>query len=279
MAQENFNSVENISVPHNISLWFRQDWTGDWKEFGDCTVDGVDLAPEFADHQSYRNGVRALRKRIMTGRGGTLSVTLHEPNIVNLQRALYGGTISTPAAASQPTWYDAQRVQIEYKTNAAAGNKGIDFAKFEAAAVWGQLDDDTPVEGGGSNELFAIDVFASTDYAEASQYAQTTSDEIDADGFFEFATAPAVGTWVYVRYAWKATTMPRTEMFGVTVIEGAAQLQARNTTGGAEQLWHFNSVNVASHGAIAYPSDAVQSVPLQLSLMEKDGSFGYCYAK
>ena len=278
MAQENFNSTENINVPHNISLWFQKDWDGDFIEFGDCVVDGVDLAPEFAEHQSYRNGVRALRKRIMTGRGGGVSVTLFEPNILNLQRALYGGDISKPDPADQPTWYDAAKVQIE--DNAAGSEVGIDFTKFEDSAVIAQLDN----EGAASddNEILAIEVYAATDWEEGGVDPINNSlDELTTDGFLTIDTPGSLvaGNWRYVRYAWLATEMARTELFSKTVVEGAAQLQARNTQGGAEQLWHFNSVNVPSNGAIPFPTDAVQSVPLTLSLMEKDGSFGYVYVK
>ena len=78
MAQEAFNSANNINIAHNVSMWFQRDFVGDFVELGDLLVDGVTLAPEFADFRSYRNGINALRKRLLTSRTASMTATLNE---------------------------------------------------------------------------------------------------------------------------------------------------------------------------------------------------------
>ncbi len=91
MAQEPLNSPENINLPHGVSAWFQRDFVGAFVEVGDMVVDSFSPTPEFLEHFSYRDGLRALRKRLLTQKSATMGLTLNEPSILNLQRVLFGG--------------------------------------------------------------------------------------------------------------------------------------------------------------------------------------------
>lgn len=265
MAQLTLNNPDNINVPSNVSVWFDKDWAGTWLELGDCIVDGVDLAPEFAEHRSYRNGVNALRKRILTAKAASVSLTLSEPNLLNLHRAVYGGAIET-SGFTKPTIREGRMMQ-------AIDAGGSDFY-FDIAAEDSNAYDEGLV-------LADFEFYAAADYQEATDLAES-GDSYDSQGryFVESASVTNETDWFYVKYSWQPTAaVHRTELFGVSVVEGACQIQARNVAGGADQYWYFNSVNLAPNGAIPTPLDAVQTVPLTLTLQERGGSFGYVYAE
>ena len=75
MAQEPLNSPENINLPHGVSGWFQRDFTGSFIEVGDMVVDSFSPTPEFLEHFSYRDGIRALRKRLLTQKSATMGIT------------------------------------------------------------------------------------------------------------------------------------------------------------------------------------------------------------
>lgn len=261
MAQELFNSPNNINIAHNVSMWFQRDFSGDFSELGDLIVDGVSLAPEFAEFRSYRNGINALRKRLLTNRSASITATLNEPNIRNLERVLFG---STPVTGQSTTAYEGKHLTVQedgtslYVDLADAGESDFDAITVKAVHA-------------------AADVLEATNLLPADV-------TLDTDGFARFSatdTGLAAGDIVYVRYEISVGSLFSTEIFGASnaTVEGAAQLQARNLQGGVVQIWELASVNLAPNGDLTYPLDAIQTVPVILSLQERSGTFGKVYTK
>ena len=266
MSQLTLNNPDNLNVPSAVSVWFDKDWAGTWVELGDCVVDGVDLAPEFAEHRSYRNGINALRKRILTAKAGTINITLNEPNLLNLQRGVYGGTIET-SGVTAPTIREGRMMQLT-DGGSGAGSHYFDIDTEDTNAV-ASITDETSFE-----------IFAAADYLEATDLTQSDDVWDGSNGQMTpgAASFTSLTAWFYVKYTWAAGTSNRTEIFGVSFIEGACQLQARNFEGGSDQIWYLNSVNLAPNGTIPTPLDAIQTIPITLSLQSRNGGFGYIYS-
>jgi len=261
MAQEVFNSTNNINLPHNVSMWFQKDFTGTYSELGDLVVDGVNLAPEFADFRSYRNGINALRKRLLTNRAATITASLNEPNALNMERVLFGGATST---GQTQTAYEGKHLTVKVIDG------GVDLGVLMADA--GETD---------FGAITVTGVYAATDVLETTNLIPGNLLP-NTDGGVDLSdTDFTAGDIVYVRYEIALTALYSTEIFGATnaTIEGAAQFQARNLQGGVVQIWDLASVNLAPNGDLTYPVDAVQTIPILLSLQERSGTFGTLYTK
>lgn len=264
MAQEAPNSSANINLAHDVSIWFRKDWTGEYYELGDCVVDGISLTPEFTEFRSYRNGIYALRKKLLTNREASVSATLNEPNIRNLQRVIYGGAVASGQSA---TIYDGKHLEI--KTD--AGGQYVDLADA------GETD---------FGNITVVSIYEATDVMETTDLLESNVSP-DTDGhayipnFTDFSDTAAVGDTVYVRYEVTVSSMRSSEIFGASqaTIEGAAQLQARNLQGGVQQIWSLASVTLSPNGDLTYAVDTPQSVPILMSLQERSGTFGTLYTK
>ncbi len=262
MAQQAFNSTENINIAHNVSMWFQRDFVGTFIEMGDLLVDGVNLAPEFNDFRSYRNGINALRKKLLTSRAASITATLNEPNIVNLERVLFG---SVPVSGDAVTAFEGKHLTVKAGTG---GLVVVDLADagesdFSAITVKSIYDADDVLE---ATNLIAGDILPDTDGLVA---------------FDETDTGLNIGDIVYVRYEIAVTTLFSTEIYGAdtTAIEGACRLQARNLSGGVVQIWELASVSLAPNGDLTYPLDAIQTVPITATLQERSGTFGKVYTK
>lgn len=261
MAQKILNSSDNINQPHNVSIWFQRDYTGLYLDLGDLVVDGVSLTPEFAEFRSYRNGINALRKKFLTNRAAQITATLNEPNIQNFERVVFG---TTPTSGDSVTVYEGKHLEVqsdgtgEYIDLADAGE-----SDFSACTVKG--------------------IYETTDILLASNLISSDL-TADTDGKVYFDATDigvAVGDTVYVRYEVAYTGMYSTTIYGAenTTVEGAARLQARNLQGGVVQIWELASVNLAPNGDLSYPVDAVQTVPILMTLQERSGTFGKVYTK
>lgn len=260
MAQEILNSSNNINIAHNVSLWFQRDFAGNYTEFGDLVVEGVALAPEFADHRSYRNGINALRKRLLTSRAASITATLAEPNIKNLERVLFG---TVPASGESVTAFETKHLTVK---DIGGGVLGIDMVDA------------------GETDFANISVTRVYDSADVLEQEEHLGGAVqpDTDGHVALGgTDIALGDLVAVSYTITVEDLFSTEIFGATnaTVEGAARLQARNLQGGVVQLWELASVNVAPNGDMTYPLDAVQTVPVLMSLQERAGTFGKVYTK
>lgn len=258
MSQEVLNSSENINIPHGISLWFQEDFSGNYLELGDCLINEVTPIAEFAEFRSYRNGRNVMRKRLLTTTGGTISAVLNEPNIVNLQRVVYGGTVES---AQSVTAYEGRHLTVREDTDGLYVDLSEDASESDVTSI--------SVSG----------IYLTTDVLEASAITPTSATP-DASGKVHFVyTDLAAGDTVYVKYSIPYTSMYSTELFGATesTIEGSCRFQARNMKGGIVQIWDLASVVLSPNGGLSYPLDAVQTVPLLLSLQERSGTYGKLY--
>lgn len=261
MTQEVFNSADNIQVPHNISVWFQKDWTGNYIELGDCLVNSVSVSPEYQEFRSYRNGINALRKRVLSARNGSVSLTLNEPNIVNLQRFVLGGTIST---GQTTTVYDAQHLEVDsdgtgvFIDLADAGE--TDFGSITVTALYAQTDVQE------TTNLISANILPDTDGKVRFDATDTGIDD---------------GDTVYVKYTVAMTSLYKSEIMGSTnsVIEGRIQIQARNPKGGVVQIWELSGANISASGDLSYGLTDMQNIPLSISMQEHGGTLGYVYAK
>ena len=113
MSQEPLNSPANINLAQGVIAWFQRDYAGDRIEFGDFVFESFTPAPEFLNHFSYRDGLRAQRKRLLTQKAATMAFTLNEPSILNLQRVTLGGDISD---GNSQTLFEARQAALQTDT-------------------------------------------------------------------------------------------------------------------------------------------------------------------
>ncbi len=265
MAQEPLNSPENINLPHGVSGWFQQDFTGSFVEVGDMIVDSFSPTPEFLEHFSYRDGIRALRKRLLTQKSATMGLTLNEPSIINLQRILFGGPITRDNAF---TLHEGRQAVLAIGTDdelyidVATMDTKVTVANVVITDVY-ELSDPTEefgmaVQGGGVPDV--------NNRVEIQNTTETTA---------------VSGDTVYVKYTIAETSFFKTELYGSadTKIEGAFELNLRNQSGGIIQVYDLSSVQISSNGDIALPIDGIQTLPMLLTLQERLGTFGDIYAK
>lgn len=260
MAQEVLNSSNNINIPDTVSMWFQENFTGNFRELGDLIVDGISLTPEFLDFRSYRNGLNAIRKRLLTAKNATMTLTLNEPNIENLKRVTFGGAI---ASGDSITVFEGRHLTV----GRDATNEYIDLTDA------GETD---------LGNITVTDIYAISDVTEATNLISANGTP-DTDGKFYFDGTDAgagEGTVVLVKYQIAATGLHSTEIYGsaTATIQGAARMQARNTQGGVFQVWDLASVTLAPNGDMPFPLDAIQTIPLTATLEERSGTFGKVYA-
>lgn len=279
MAQEALNSSNNINIANTISLWFNKDWAVDtqtvgspgsnaWVEFGDLFIDGVSINPDFAEHRSYRNGRNSLRKRLLVVQNCAVSATLNEPNITNLHRVLYGGTINE---SDTVTVYEGRHLELK-------GTEDEDQF-FDLRTDAGERDLD-----GEGDDYQVTGIYAASDATESTNLLSRNVD-VNTDGKAHIAgsaetdVALAVGTTFYVKYQYSKSGLKSTEIYGAneSTIEGEAKLQARNVKGGTVQIWEFASAQLSPNGDLGYPLDGIQQVPILLTLQERSGTWGKIY--
>jgi hypothetical protein len=259
MVQEVLNSTNNINIPDTVSMWFQQDFTGAYTELGDILIDGISLTPEFLDFRSYRNGLNAIRKRLLTATNAEMTMTLHEPNIVNLQRVIYGGAVASGESISA---FEGRHLTVQRD-------------------VTGEYIDFTDAGEANFGDITVTGMYLATDVLEATNLLLANG-TLDTDGLFRFDGTDAgagEGTIVYVRYTVDYASMFSSEIYGSTAatIEGAARMQARNEQGGVQQIWDLASVTLAPNGDMPFPLDAIQTIPMTATLQERSGTFGKVY--
>ena len=280
MSMQVLNSTENIGIAHAVSAWFQPAWTGYFFELGDLEASGVTLNPEFVEHMSVRTGIRASAKKILTKRSASINLKLNEPNILNLQRILYGGEIKLPGdvdSLDTITVYDGRLMQLS-----------IDFEANNKTLI-----DFNTVSEGVQCAFTAITVTAVYKLTDAAFTTNLLEDdspkavsgagvcELGTDAEFLTTAGCVDGEIVYVKYQFDLDNMFSTQIFGASNanIAGEAQLQVRNTNGGVVQIWNFASVQLSPNGEIGFPTDAVQSIPITMTLFERAGTFGRVYTK
>lgn len=259
MSQEILNSEDNIAIAHGVSFWFQRDHLGSYRELGDLVLDGITLSPDFFEFRSYRFGINALRKRLLTGKNASMTLTLNEPNILNLQRAVFGGSISTLQATTQlegrifTVQLDGNGTYIDFD---AIGETG-----FGAITVVDMFNVTDPTY---STSLLTVDLTLNTD---GKAYFDQTDAGVES------------GDEVYVQYEKSRTGLFKTEIFGsdTASIEGAAKLQILNPQGGIAQIWDIASVSLSPNGDMSAALDSIQTIPMTATLQERSGTFGNIY--
>lgn len=261
MSQEILNNEDNISIAHGVSFWFQQDFTGSFRELGDLVVDGVTLGPEFSDFRSYRFGINALRKRLLTQKNASMTLTLNEPNILNLKRALFGGEVSSNEANTQLEG----RV---FSVREDVGGTYIDLQNDAGESAFG--------------DIMVVEIFAVTDVLYSTNLISADiSPDTEGKVYFDASdTGLNVDDQVYAQYEKALTGLFKTEIFGSesASVDGAAKFQVLNPQGGVMQIWDIASVSLAPNGDLPYPLDSVQTIPLLATLQERSGTFGHVYA-
>lgn len=258
MSQEVLNSSNNINIAHGISVWFQQDFSGSFLELGDCLIGDVTPIAEFAEFRSYRNGRNVMRKRLLTTTGATIAATLHEPNIKNFQRVLYGGT---PESGQSVTVYEGRHLTVRSGTDGLYVDLNEDASETDYTSI--------TVSG----------IYLTSDVLEANPITPTNTTP-DANGHVWFVyTDLSEGDTVYVKYTVPYASTYSSEIFGAndTTIEGAARIQVRCMKGGIAQIWDLASVALSPNGGLSYPMDAVQTIPIQLTMQERGGTYGKIY--
>lgn len=263
MAQEPLNSPNNTNLPHGVSLWFRRDFAGTRREFGSIVVDGVTINPEFLDHLSYRNGIRSLRTRLLTQKAGSITFSVEEPSILNLQRVFFGGDITQ---GETEVLFEGRQVALKEDSNGLY----IDFAEMDPDAtpanstVIGVFELTDPLEE------FGLSISNAVPDAQNKVYVVNTTE-----------TVAVVGDTVYVKYEISETGLYKTQLYGSdkTKVEGDAQLQARNQDGGIMMIWDFASLSLSPNGEMPLAADAIQTIPVLGTLQERGGTFGNILTK
>ena len=261
MAQKLLTNSDNIFVPNGISCWFKKDWTGNYVDLGDLEEVSVTLDPTFDDVYSTRFGLPTLRARRVVQKNGTISFTLREPNVENLNRVLYGGTVTYNQSV---TVYETAVLDI-------AGPDSVGYY-----VDWSNAEDSAADVTSVVAAYFSDDI----DKSDALTTVETTPDSVDNKLHFETPTRGfSTGDEIVIYYTVSTSGLSKFEIFGATdtKIEGAALFQARCLDGGIPQLWELVSVSLSPNGDLTYPLDGHQTVPLQARLQERNGTFGYIY--
>lgn len=265
MANEPLNSPENVNLPHGVQLWFQENFDGPYVEFGDLLIDEINVSPEFLEHFSYHDGLRAKRKQLVTQRTASLTATLFEPSILNLQRMLFGGTISKN---NSKIMYESRQVELQQDTGAGLY---IDIASMDPKATVA--------------DVVVLGIFELNDPREERSLHISNGGVPDSNSRVSVSNGTdndaEVGDTVYCKYTIDVDGLYKTELFGAdeATIEGAAQLHSRNQSGGIMQLWDIASLAISPNGGIPFPIDAIQTLPLLGSFQERGGTFGSIFTK
>lgn len=237
------SNLGNVAIPHGISFFFKRSGATDWLDFGDIADVSITPVAEFLEHQSNRKGINAVVKRILTNRSLTLDMTLNEINIENMRLALYAGAHATDS------------INILETATLTSSNDTLTLTE--------DADDVLVVvsEDGGTSYTFSH-----------------TGPSASITGL----TPASDGETLHVTYEVAFDEGDPTvsiELLDTTTIEGMGRFQIRNNKGGFAQIFEFDDVQIAPNGAIPTPADAIQNLPLTITVQELNGKFGRVYFK
>lgn len=260
MSVKVLTNADNINIANTISAWFQQDYTGDYVELGDIEECGQNYEPTFVDVYSNRFGVQARRARLLTLKEASVNFVLREPNPENLQRLVYGGTITS--SQSFNTW-ESVVLDIE----------GVD--SVGPYVDWSDVNDDSPTS--------FIGAYLTTDVLREDEFTVNASDPDSAERVHITQSSITLeeDDEVLIVYRKQNTDYYKIPIFGATDLEivGAGIFQARAIDGGVEQIFEFDSVTLSPNGEFTFPLDSQQTLPMTWSLQERSGSFGNIYTR
>jgi hypothetical protein len=251
------NLSRNIAIAHGVKLFFKDETktTPVFHDLGDLSDLTVTPVVEFVEHFSNHDGRNSLAKRIVQSRSLTIEATLNEINEENLKIAFFGGT-KDPSGT------------INYQFSEVLSEGAADTFTLTH----------TPV---------ADSVLA---YKEKDETAVTNSGDSGGSGGADFTytsnTLTAVGsgaldgeTKIRVEYTVAMTSATKTELFGETEIHGAIQLHVLNNQGGVAQIFSIEDALITPSGSLNYPVDGIQSIPITIRSLAKNGKIGDVYLK
>ena len=245
------NLSRNIAIAHGVKLFFKDETKTSpvFHDLGDLSDLTVTPVVEFVEHFSNHDGRNSLAKRIVQSRSLTIEATLNEINEENLKIAFFGGTKDTAGS-------------IDYQFSEVLS---------EGAANTFTLTH-TPVTGS---------VLA---YKEKDEAAVANTADADFTLSSNTLTAETGGaleneTKIRVEYTVAMTSATKTELFGETEIHGAVQLHVLNNQGGVAQIFNIEDALITPSGSLNYPVDGIQSIPITIRSLAKNGKIGDVYLK
>ena len=249
------NLSRNTSIAHGVKLFFKDETVAvanqKWRDLGDLSDLTCNPAAEFLEHFSVHDGKNALAKRIMNSRSLTIDATLNEINGDNLRLALYGGAPDDTGTINYPF--------SEVLSEDAAGDtftlSNIPVASSVVVYLEGDETALTAVTGYAINE--------STGVISAGSTAATIED----------------ATKIRVDYTVALTAATKTELFGETNYHGGVQFHILNNEGGVLQIMELDDALVTPSGPMNIPVDGIQSLPITITSLVKNGLIGRSYFK
>lgn len=272
MARPGFlgsNVANNVQVPGGVGFFFKETGSSDWLDLGALTGVSIEPTIEFLEYSTNRRGVNALAKRILTSRGLSISATLEEVNPDNLRLAFFGGANTTPSSGVA---YVDTEAPLAFDGGVTSGDDfawDLTVANATVLSVKSADGGTEYTEGGGN------------DYTVSATGGSGGVTRISAVAGGSLETASSVGHQIHVTYSVNSgtTDVEVSEILDDTSIVGAGQFIIRNPGGGLLQIYEFDQIEVAPAGAIDISADAVQSIPLTLTVQELNGKFGRIYTK
>jgi hypothetical protein len=250
---------DNYVLPGRFSVWVRPRGSSadaDWHEFGNIVDPSFEPRVERQDHQSFRRGVRAVDKSIISGRGGTFSFTVDEMNDRNLQYAF--GNAATPEETTVDTH--------ESKTFANPGADGV--------LNLGDVDIKIGSVIVRSADLEEDVVFVKDDDYTVDEVNGTLTVKAGTKGLNDKEIYP----YIHITYI-KNVVAEKFEIVPETEVELEAKIQSLPEEG-KQFLLHAKKSVLKNNGALSFGGggEGFQSVPLQLEfLVDDEGDVGDCY--
>jgi len=246
------NLSKNASIAHGVKLFFKDETaaTPAWRDLGDLSDLTVNPTAEFVEHFSVHDGRNALAKRILSSRSLTIDATLNEIQRDNLRLALLGGTPVDDGAI------DYQFAEV--LSEDTAGNTFTLSNIPKAASVKVYLEGEESAETGGG-----------TDYSINDSTGVVTA----------VSAAMLAATKIRVEYTVVLASATKVELFGETNFHGGVQFHVLNNEGGVLQIMELDDAFLSPSGSMNIPMDGLQSLPITITSLVKNGLIGRSYFK
>ena len=245
------NLSRNIAIAHGVKLFFKDETatTPVYRDLGDLSDLAVNPVVEFVEHFSNHDGVNSLAKRIVQSRSLTIDATLNEINEDNLMLAMFGGTKNPSGSIS---YQFAEVVSVSSTTD--------EYTLTHTPAL----------DADGNSTLKAA--------TEKEATASTT--DITNTGVTATASGTLAGeTKLRFEYTVEMASATKSELFGQTNYHGEVQLHVLNNQGGVAQIFQLDDALISPSGSLNFPVDGVQSLPITIRSLVKNGKIGDMYLK
>jgi len=245
------NLSRNASIAHGVKLFFKDETatTPSWRDLGDLSELTVNPTAEFVEHFSVHDGRNALAKRILSSRSLTIDATLNEIQRDNLRLALLGGAPVDTGTIN----YQFSEVLSE---DAAGDTFTLTNTPVAASAV-------VYLEGDETALTITTDYVLTGSVISVGSTAATIED----------------ATKIRVDYTVELTAATKTELFGETNFHGGVQLHILNNEGGVLQIMELDDAFLSPSGSMNIPMDGLQSLPITITSLVKNGLIGRSYFK